>query len=316
MRTGFIQQLTNNQSQIMSNSWWEIKIYADPMLEESIFWRLDQFGCKGTATEIKQQSYLIKAYVPQIDVSLLDLSALSLWLRQDALMLNLTPPVTKWKLIDEEDWSSSWKKEWQPTEVGDRFLICPAWIDPLPSTDRTIIKLDPGMAFGTGTHQTTQLCLESLEMRLSYSSNVGEMTIADIGCGSGILSIGSALLGVKHIYAVDVDSLAVKATHENRDLNNINSDYLSVKKGSIEVLEEEFKEQKVDGILCNILAETILDLIPQMGNISHSKTWGILSGILLDQAKPIADTLEQNGWVVATLWKRDEWCCFNVRRNL
>lgn len=284
------------------------------MLEETIFWRLDQFGCKGTATEIKKKSALIRGYVPQVDISLLDLSALSLWLRQDALMVNMTPPVTQWKLIDEEDWGSSWKKEWQPTEVGDRFLISPAWIDPLPETERIILKLDPGMAFGTGTHQTTQLCLESLEMRLGYIPNVGEMTIADIGCGSGILSIGAALLGAKQIYAVDTDSLAVKATRENRELNNINPERLLVKKGSIEALNE-FSVEKVDGILCNILAEVIIDLIPEMAKIAHSKTWAILSGILLDQAKPIADTLEQNGWVVATLWKRDEWCCFNVRRG-
>jgi ribosomal protein L11 methyltransferase len=297
----------------MSNNWWEIRIYADPMLEETIFWRLDQFGCKGTATEIKKKSSLIKAYLPQIDAELLDLAALSLWLRQDALMVNMSEPITQWKLIDEEDWGSNWKKEWQPTPIGDRFLICPAWTDPLPETDRIILKLDPGMAFGTGTHQTTKLCLESLEMRLGYSPNVGDMTLVDIGCGSGILSIGAALLGAKQIYAVDLDSLAVKATRENRELNNIDQERLLVKKGSIEALTE-FTDQKVDGILCNILAEVIIELIPQMSKLAHPKTWGILSGILLDQAKPIADTLEQNGWVVATLWKRDEWCCFNVRR--
>jgi ribosomal protein L11 methyltransferase len=297
----------------MSNHWWEINVYADPMLEETIFWRLDKFGCKGTSTEVKKKSSLIRGYIPQIDAELLDLAALSLWLRQDALISNMPSPVTQWKLIDEEDWSSSWKKDWQPTEVGDLFLVSPAWIDPLPETNRIILKLDPGMAFGTGTHQTTKLCLESLEMRLGYNPNVGNLTLADIGCGSGILSIGAVLLGAKQLYAVDTDSLAVKATRENRQLNNIDPDRLLVKKGSIEALDE-FSEQKVDGILCNILAEVIIELIPDMAKIAHSKTWGILSGILLDQAKPIADTLEQNGWVVATLWKRDEWCCFNVRR--
>ena len=295
----------------MANSWWEITTLGDPSLEDSIFWRLDKFGCRGTVSQVKGTGLLVQGYIPQITVGLLDLAALSLWLRQDALVMGLKPPITQWDLIDEEDWASSWKEHWEPQEIGDRILIYPAWLTPPTKTERLIVRLDPGAAFGTGIHPTTQLCLESLEMRLGGGTE--GLVLADIGCGSGILSISSLLLGAANVYAVDVDPLAVRATRSNRNLNQIESENLKVAKGSIELLKEE-KKLEVDGILCNILAEVIIELIPQMTEIAKPTTWGILSGILLDQVKPIADTLEQHGWIVAALWKRKDWCCFNIRR--
>ncbi|MEC4983725.1 MAG: 50S ribosomal protein L11 methyltransferase [Oscillatoria sp. PMC 1068.18] len=296
----------------MANSWWEIKILGDPTLEDLIYWRLEKFGCRGMASEIKGKSRLIRAYIPQISAELLDLAALSLWLRQDALTLEFPPPAMKWHLIDEEDWASSWKQHWQPQEIGDRFLIYPAWLHPPQDSERIVLRLDPGAAFGTGTHPTTQLCLESLEMRFSF--NAENMVVADIGCGSGILAIASALLGAEKVYAVDIDPLAVRAAISNSELNQINSEAIVVEQGSIERVIDLI-EEPVDGFFCNILAEVIVDLIPQMSNLAKPDTWGILSGILLEQAKPVADTLEEHGWIVATLWKRQEWCCFNIRRS-
>jgi ribosomal protein L11 methyltransferase len=295
----------------MTSSWWEIKILCHPNLEESIFWRLDKFGCSGTATEPKGQSLLIKAYTPQIKIQLLDLAALALWLHQDSLLAGLPQPLMRWKLIDEEDWSSSWKQYWQPTEVGDRFLIYPAWLTPPEDSERLILRLDPGVAFGTGTHQTTQLCLESLEMRLSISAS--DIVLADVGCGSGILSIGAVLLGATKVYAVDTDLLAVESARSNRHLNQIHPDNLTINQGSVAELLELLPEG-VDGIVCNILADVIMDLMPQLSQLIKPNGWAILSGILLDQTQAIADTLEQNGWVVAALWKRQEWCCFQIRR--
>jgi ribosomal protein L11 methyltransferase len=216
-------------------------------------------------------------------------------------------------LIDEEDWASSWKQHWQPQEIGDRFLIYPAWLPVPEHSERLLLRLDPGAAFGTGNHQTTQLCLEALEMRLG--DDPGEAVVADIGCGSGILSIGAVLLGAKKVYGVDIDPLAVQAGRSNRKLNQISPQRLVVEKGSVERVAKLLDGQQVDGILCNILAEVIIDLIPAMSEIVKPSTWGIISGVLLEQAKPIADTLEQHNWVVATLWKRQDWCCFNIRRS-
>lgn len=296
----------------MVNSWWEIQIVCDPALEESAFWRLEMLGAQGTASQRKGTHRQLQAYFPQDAFALLDLAAIALWLKQDALCAYLPIPQTTWQLIDEEDWAKSWKDYWKPQEVGDRFLINPAWL-PVPKLlERLVLRLDPGAAFGTGTHPTTQLCLESLEMRLGGTTST--CVVADVGCGSGILSIGSLLLGAVRAYAVDVDPLAVQATRENAALNQLTEKQVIAQLGSLDTLLQTLTEP-VDGILCNILAEVIIDLIPQLGEISKPQTWGILSGILLEQSKLVADTLEQHGWVVATLWRRKEWCCLNIRRE-
>ncbi|MEB3294626.1 MAG: 50S ribosomal protein L11 methyltransferase [Synechococcales bacterium] len=295
----------------MANSWWEIQTVCDSGLEEVLYWRLDQFGCHGTSSQHQGGTCLMAAYLPQIQAHVLDLAALSLQMRQDALCVGQAVPLVRWKLIDEEDWASSWKTYWKPQEIGDRFLIYPAWLELPQHSDRKILRLEPGVAFGTGDHATTQLCLEALEMRLSEAPE--QATIVDIGCGSGILSVGALLLGAKQVYAVDTDPLAVKATHENIELNSINPPQLIVQEGSVETLLS-LVPQPVEGIVCNILAHVIVELIPQWQPIVKQETWGILSGILLDQAKAVADVLEGNGWFVAALWKRGEWCCLNIRR--
>ena len=303
----------------MTNHWWEIQILSDLDLEDTIFWRLEDFGCRGMASERQNNvgnACLVKAYLPQERVQLLDLAALSLWLRQDALLVGLEPPKMQWHSIDEEDWASSWKQHWQPQEVGDRILIYPAWLPVPEKSERLLLRLDPGTAFGTGNHATTQLCLEALEMRLDDLPNTSPegVAIADIGCGSGILSIAAILLGASQVYAVDTDILAVKATHSNRQLNQISADRIIVEHGSVSTLPQ-MTQASFDGIVCNILADVIIQLIPQITSVSKPSTWGILSGVLIDQAQSVADTLEHYGWTVATLWRRKEWCCFNVRRS-
>ena len=308
----------------MSNRWWEIVVKCEPVLEESVFWRLEKFGCSGTATEVRvkdeaqnseseseDKQILIRSYIPEIETQLLDLAALSLWLEQDAKLLEVSVPEAQWQLIDEEDWASGWKDYWQPMEIGDRFLIYPAWETPESESERLILRLDPGAAFGTGTHPTTQLCLESLEMRLS--DNAEHQTLADIGCGSGILSLGSILLGAKKVFAVDTDTLATQTCRSNCQLNQISREQIIVRNGSIEKLIET--GELFDGIICNILADTITELFPQFNQITHEKSWATLSGILLNQADRIADVVEHQGWTVAALWKRKDWCCFNIRRS-
>jgi len=293
------------------STWWEIQALCDPAAEDLVSWRLEEFGCKGTASERKEFGVLVRGYLPQDQAALLDLSALALRLKQDALCAGVAVPAVQWQIIDEEDWSSSWKQYWHPQEIGDRLLINPAWLPVPEQSDRLVLKLDPGVAFGTGAHATTQLCLEALEMRIEGPSDI---TIADIGCGSGILSIAALLLGAKRAYAVDTDPLTIASTNASRELNGISPDRLIVELGSLDQLVQMLPAP-VDGFVCNILAEVILDLIPGFRAIAKPTTWGVLSGILLDQVKPIADSLEANGWVVATLWRRQDWCCLNIRRS-
>ena len=300
----------------MANNWWEIKLLCDPILEDLIFLRLETFGCQGTASQTKGHSCFILAYLPQEKAQLLDLSALSLLLRQDALCLGFQPPAMKWNLIEEEDWGLNWRKHWHPQEIGDLFLINPAWLPVPTDSERLILRLDPGVAFGTGNHPTTELCLEALEMRLAdeEQDEEQETVVADIGCGSGILSIGAILLGAHRVVAVDIDPLAVRAARRNRELNQMTKEQILVKPGSVPQVKPLIA-QPVNGVVCNILAEVIIDLIPELDAIAGPDTWGIFSGILLNQAKPVADILEQHGWVVAALWRRQDWCCFNVRRS-
>jgi ribosomal protein L11 methyltransferase len=298
----------------LASSWWEIQVLGDPAAEEAIFWRLDAFGARGVSSERRNFGLLVTTYLPQFQVEQLDLAALALLLKQDMLCAGLPVPAVQWHLIEEEDWSSTWKQHWEPQEIGDRFLINPAWIAPPEQTDRLVLLLDPGVAFGTGAHPTTQLCLEALEMRLGEPDSATNAVVADIGCGSGILSIGAILLGARQVYAVDVDPLAVGATEVSRELNHINPEQLVVAEGSVERVACLVAEP-VDGIVCNILAEVIVDLIPGLEAIAQPNTWAIFSGILLDQVKAVADTLEDNGWFVAALWRNGEWCCLNVRRS-
>ncbi len=298
--------------EIMAASWWEIQVRCDPSLEEDVFWRLEQFGCRGTSSQIQPPFCQIAAYIPQKQVQVLDLAALALILKQDALCMQLPLPKMHWQQIDEQDWASAWKAYWKPQEMGDRLLIHPAWL-PLPdSSDRLILKLEPGVAFGTGDHATTQLCLEALEMRLAEKP--GEQMIADIGCGSGILSIAALMLGARRAYAVDTDPLAITATQENIVLNTIDPALLLVAEGSVGQLVR-LADQPVDGIVCNILAPVIVELIPQWAPLIKPTTWGILSGLVLEQVKGVAEVLETHGWFVASLWKRKEWCCLNIRRS-
>lgn len=296
----------------MINRWWEIQVCGDSALEDLVFWRLEAFGCRGTSSQLQGELRLIQAYLSQNQADESDLAILSQLLRQDALSLEFAAPDVQWTFVNEEDWANSWKQYWQPQEIGDRFLIYPAWLETPQVSDRLLLRLDPGVAFGTGTHATTQLCLEAVEQQLGSCSE-NHPVVADIGCGSGILSIGAVLLGASAVYAVDTDPLAVQSAQSNRDLNQIDPSRVIVEQGSIERLIE-LVDSPVDGILCNILAEVIISLVPQMSAIAKPTTWGILSGILVKEAQQVIDTLVQHGWVVSSLWQQQDWCCLNIQR--
>ena len=129
--------------------------------------------------------------------------------------------------LDEEDWANNWKKYYKPLEIGSRLLVLPSW-EPLPQTDRVVLKLDPGMAFGTGAHHTTRMCLELLEKTVRPGD-----TMLDMGCGSGILSIASLLLGAKKAVAVDIDPIAETIARENAAMNGLGEQDYEIRIGNL-----------------------------------------------------------------------------------
>lgn len=294
-------------------------------LEDSVYWAFDELGSKGTASQTKDDSRIVTAYFPKIQFQPQDFEALkatvlnsaaqqsTLRFRSAADRAGATHPAVEvsWQLIEEEDWAKSWKTHWQAEEIGDRLLINPAWMTP-PTTERTILTLDPGSAFGTGAHATTQLCLEALEKQPLQGA-----TIADIGCGSGILAIVALLYGARQAYAADVDPLAFSSTHANAKANGITEAKLQVQVGSLPeviAMAEQAGDRPVNGIVCNILSEIIVGLIiPRLSELAGPDTWGILSGILTSKAPWVEEHLVAYGWEVTGTAHQDEWCAMTIR---
>ncbi len=224
----------------------------------------------------------------------------------------LTLPACKWIQVKDEDWSSIWKKSWKPDPIGKSILILPAWLDvPEEFLERKIIRLDPGYAFGTGSHPSTRLCIEALDDH----PPVGKI-IADIGCGSGILSLSALKLGAKCTYSVDIDSLAISATKINCALNDYPEKYLKVFLGSIEEIEANIPEQKIDLILCNILAPVIKSFGSIFGKIIGYKGKLILSGLLVQQIDELQDFFSQLGWKILEIKTKEQWALMVLNQDL
>ncbi len=288
--------------------WWEITVTAAPALDDPICWRLQEQGCLGTASQRVDQVLTVRGYLSHYQVP--DLEQIAVLLRQDVSEMDCGTLAIDWRLVPEEDWAKSWKDHWCSEEIGERLLIHPAWL-PLPQTDRLVVTLNPGVAFGTGAHATTQLCLKALEKQFAQNNYQEPQTLADIGCGSGILSIAAVLLGVERVYGVDTDPLAVDAASESRDLNQISSSQIQFQQGSVEQILA--LGHPVNGFVCNILAEVILKLIPQFRQIVKPDAWGLLSGILVSQQNMITDALVQHHWQVINITQQEDWCCLKIR---
>jgi ribosomal protein L11 methyltransferase len=206
--------------------------------------------------------------------------------------------------VRDEDWMASWKKQYAPVSVGEKVMIKPAWDESAESEERLIIRINPAMAFGTGTHPTTQLSLRLLERYLE----AGEV-VMDIGCGSGILSITAIKLGAVHALAVDISEEAVASTQENAILNEIPPVVLEAGKGSVEeILTGRFMVQEAPLVMVNILAPVIVrlfelslaDLVSQDGKL-------ILSGILDYQVKDVLEAAKQEGFEEIERLSQDDW---------
>jgi ribosomal protein L11 methyltransferase len=243
-------------------------------------------------------------------------------------------PVALYQKIEQTDWSQSWKEHYQPIAVGQRLVIVPAWLEnPLP--ERIPIRIDPGMAFGTGTHPTTQLCLEMIEELansfppdsplslpiLGEKGGLGgkvraDFSLIDVGCGSGILSIAALKLGATYALGVDIDELAIKATQENAAANGISGGFeLGV--GSVaEVRQGKFSRQKAPLVVANILAPVIVQLFEDgLGELMLPDGKLVLSGILAEQTDSVLEVGEKHGLQLTHKKQLGDWVCLTLERS-
>lgn len=204
--------------------------------------------------------------------------------------------------VNEEDWSTAWKKYYHPTKIGKNIVVVPCWEDYTKALNEVIVTLDPGMAFGTGTHETTRLCMQLLEECITKDS-----TMLDIGTGSGILAITSLLLGAKSAIGVDIDELSVKVAGQNADLNNVG--------GKISLVCGDLTEKisgTYDVLTANIVADVIIRLSSDVKQFMHEGSTLIVSGIIDERCDEVVAALtnagltiqkrvDENGWVALML---------------
>ena len=208
--------------------------------------------------------------------------------------------------VDEEDWATAWKKYYHPVKISGRFTIVPTWeqYEPVES-DELIIELDPGMAFGTGTHPTTVMCLQALETYVKPGS-----TVVDVGTGSGVLSIGAALLGASRVHALDLDEVAVVAAKENITLNKVD-EIIEVTHGN---LLDSVKEP-ANIIIANILAEVILSFSGDAYAILPEDGLFIVSGIIGQKRDLVKDDLIAKGFDIIESVLMEDWVAIVAQKR-
>lgn len=204
-----------------------------------------------------------------------------------------------------EDWVNNWKQYFHPMPIGQRLLIRPVWEEEYDSNGRIVLDIEPGLAFGTGSHPTTKLCLETLEKYIDKGS-----TVLDIGCGSGILSIASLLLGAKNALGVDIDSLAVKTAQANALQNGFDESRFTAIKGNL----SDKVEGKFNVIVANIVADIIMEFNTQVGKFLDDGGVYITGGIIESREDEVLYSFAQNGFEVIERFEEKGWLVFVVKK--
>jgi len=204
---------------------------------------------------------------------------------------------TGYNEVDDEDWATSWKKYYKHVKIGEKIVIKPSWESFEASAQDIVIELDPGMAFGTGTHETTMMCSQLLEKYLKKGD-----TALDLGCGTGILAIIAHKLGAKDITAVDIDEVAVKVARENCKLNNVISG-INIIKGVL----KDVKPVKYDIVIANIIASVIVDISDLMPYYVSTEGYFLTSGIIKERKQDVLDAYTSKGFKVEEILEMGEW---------
>lgn len=225
-------------------------------------------------------------------------------------------PAPQFHPVEELDWVASWKQHYQPIPVGERLIILPNWKKDYP-TQRIPILIDPGMAFGTGTHPSTQLCLQMAEeFTTTRNSENTPISVIDVGCGSGILSIGAIKLGAQAALGVDIDAQAIKNAQGNADANDV-SDRIELAVGSVsDILAGRFSIRQASLVFTNILAHVIAQLFSQgLADLLEPDGAIILSGILDEQSQDIENMVHHHSLQVTKRAQMGDWVAYQVERT-
>ncbi|SHH34224.1 [LSU ribosomal protein L11P]-lysine N-methyltransferase [Caloranaerobacter azorensis DSM 13643] len=205
--------------------------------------------------------------------------------------------------VYEKDWANSWKKYYKPKKIGEKIVVKPSWESYEKKSDDIVIELDPGMAFGTGTHETTIMCIKKLEKYVHQHD-----IVFDIGCGTGILSIAAAKLGAISTIGIDLDEVSVKVAKENVRKNGV-ANTVQIRKGNL----LDVVDGKANVIVANIIAEVIIKLAEVVPKFLLEDGVFIASGIILDKIKDVKAALDKNGLEVIDEMKMGEWACLVSR---
>ncbi len=213
------------------------------------------------------------------------------------------------RVVKEEDWANAWKDYYHVTHIGRRLVIRPSWREYTPAADEVVITLDPGMAFGTGLHPTTRMCLEQVERRVRPG-----MRVLDVGTGSGILALAAAKLGAAHVYAIDNSSVAVESATENATMNGL-SDRITVVEGTLDEAQAERMAGQYDLVLANIIAHIIGALAPQLARVLAPQGVLVVSGIIEERRADAEGPLLEAGLELVEQTMIDDWLALVLRRR-
>lgn len=302
-------------------SWIEIAVEVDGESAEAVAEVLAEYGHQGVAIERigppmdawednipPAEKFVIKAYMPA-DEQAADKQK---FLRDALRYMNMAYPMAEptFQTIEETNWAEAWKVHYKPIRLGRRVYIRPSWVevDDIQEND-VVLSLDPGMAFGTGTHPSTQLCLIAAEEILGERPHV---EVLDLGCGSGILSIAAILLGANKVLALDIDELAIKVTQENAERNGA-AEKIHAQVGSLETVIHSAR--RFDLALVNILAKIIVPMCEQgLGQVIRPGGVGVFGGLIETQADEVEAALRQTGLDPYKRLTSGDWVVIAARR--
>ena len=208
--------------------------------------------------------------------------------------------------VNEEDWANSWKAYYKPIKIGERIVIVPAWEKYTAEPDEIVVRMDPGMAFGTGTHETTRLVIKLLEKYIKHG-----MRVADVGCGSGILAICASKLGAGECKAYDIDPVAVKVANENikdSGLTNVTCDVS-------DLLKQVDKSGGTYDVICaNIVADIIIRMMPDVGALMDENSVILASGIIVERSEDVINGFAEHGFKIVERIDENGWCALAVQK--